>query len=273
MDMPAQPYIFERNTGGPENWGQVKKFAGSDTEAGEEFGTQVALSKDTLVVTALEAAPRNAMTFGAGAAYVFDGNAGGIENWGQVKKLTPSDAVAGQHFGHAAAIQGDTMVVSFLRPISADGGAYVFERNAGGPENWGQVKKLTTTDLEYGYSVSVGGTTVAVGALRNPSMGAVRVGYTYIYERDLGGDGNWGLLKFVSASDGTLGNIFGHAVSLSGNMLTVGAPVQNGATGGIYLFQRDAGAPQNWGEVGIVIPSDSATGQYFGAFGQVSLDG
>jgi hypothetical protein len=48
----------------------------------------------------------------SGAAYVFERNQGGLGNWGQVKKLTASDAAELDELGWAVAVSGDTLVVA-----------------------------------------------------------------------------------------------------------------------------------------------------------------
>jgi hypothetical protein len=75
----------------------------------------------------------------------------------QTKKLTASDAAADDRFGYSVATNGDTVVVGaygknwqpgvppIFVPISK-GAAYIFERNQGGTDNWGQVKILTPGD-------------------------------------------------------------------------------------------------------------------------------
>ena len=66
----------------------------------------------------------------SGSAYVFARNQGGANNWGDVKKLTASDAAAGDRFGVLVAISGDTIVVGAYRDDTAAfidaGSAYVF---------------------------------------------------------------------------------------------------------------------------------------------------
>ena len=42
---------------------------------------------------------------------MFERNPGGANNWGQVQKLTASDAAAGDRFGYSVSISGDTIVV------------------------------------------------------------------------------------------------------------------------------------------------------------------
>ncbi|MCH7811589.1 MAG: FG-GAP repeat protein, partial [Chloroflexi bacterium] len=64
----------------------------------------------------------------------------------EVKKLLASDAQAGDQFGFSVAVSGDTAVVgAFFEDAGGTdaGAAYVFQRDQGGADNWGQVKKLT----------------------------------------------------------------------------------------------------------------------------------
>ncbi len=75
---------------------EVKKLVASDAQADDAFGHSVAVSGDTAVVGAFG---EDAGGQYAGAAYVFGRDEGGADNWGEVKKLTASDAQAGDWFG------------------------------------------------------------------------------------------------------------------------------------------------------------------------------
>ena len=123
-------YVFEKPGGG---WAgaltQDAKLTASDAAAGDEFGVSVAVSGDTVVVSAY----LDDCTAGGfcGSAYVFGKPAGG---WAgaltQDAKLTASDAAAGDEFGVSVFISGDTVVVgAFLDDCTAGvscGSAYVF---------------------------------------------------------------------------------------------------------------------------------------------------
>ena len=126
---------------------RIQKKAGllaSGPDLYDQLGYSVGISGDTLVVGANR---NNSYT---GAAYIFERNAGGDGNWGQVKKLTAGDAAAGDEFGISVAISGDMVVVGADQKNSFAGATYIFERNAGGDGNWGQVKKLTAGDAAAG---------------------------------------------------------------------------------------------------------------------------
>ena len=120
-------YVFQRNEGGPDHWGEVTKLTASDARAGGFFGFNVAVSGDTAVVGALGDDDGGSS---AGAAYVFQRAEGGADNWGEVKKLTASDAQAADRFGGGVAVSGDTAVVGAngVDDGGTDAGAaYVFE--------------------------------------------------------------------------------------------------------------------------------------------------
>ncbi len=107
---------------------EVKKLLASDAQAGDEFGRSVAVRGDTAVVGAYF---EDAGGADAGAAYVFGRDQSGADNWGEVKKLTASDAQSGDRFGISVAMSGDTAVVGAAYEDAGGsdaGAAYVFQR-------------------------------------------------------------------------------------------------------------------------------------------------
>ena len=219
-------YVFQRNQGGANNWGQVARLTASDAQPDDLFGIGVAVSGDTVVVGAVFGDAGGA---DAGAAYVFRRDQGGADNWGQVAKLTASDAQPDDLFGIGVAVSGDTVVVGavFGDAGGADAGAaYVFRRDQGGADNWGQVAKLTASDAQpddrFGIRVAVSGDTVVVGALFEDAGGA-DAGAAYVFRRDQGGTGAWGQVAKLTASDAQPGDQFG-TVAVSGDTVVVGSP-------------------------------------------------
>ncbi len=130
---------------------EVRKLTASDAQTFDLFGVSVAVAGDTAIVGAYLEDTGGSDT---GAAYVFQRDQGGPGNWGEVTKLTASDAQDGDLFGWSVAVSGDTAVVGAFREdaggdfFSNFGAAYVFERNQDGPNNWGEVKKLTASDAQ-----------------------------------------------------------------------------------------------------------------------------
>src|SRR5439155_1275826 len=133
-------YVFDRNQGGANNWGQVMELAASDAAADDEFGGSVSISGDTVVVGS---PAKNSFT---GAAYVFDRNQAGVNNWGQVTKLAASDALPDALSIFSVSISRNTVVVGSPAKNSFTGAAYVFDRNQGGTNHWGQVQELAASD-------------------------------------------------------------------------------------------------------------------------------
>ena len=84
------------------------------------------------------------------------------------------------------AISGDSAIVGAHQDNTAAGAAYEFERNQGGPNNWGEVQKLTASDAtvafdNFGKSVGISGNTAIVGALFQDEAGG-DAGAAYVFE-------------------------------------------------------------------------------------------
>ena len=58
----------------------------------------------------------------------------------EYKKIFPSTPGRSAAFGYSTAADGDTIVVGADGFDSSTGVAFVFERNQGGADNWGEVK-------------------------------------------------------------------------------------------------------------------------------------
>ncbi len=272
-------YVFER-TG--TSWTLVKMIAAVDGAANDSFGSSVALSGSTAIVGAY--ADDAGANVNQGSAYIFERDAGGLNNWGQVKQIVASDGSAEDWFGSSVGISGDRIVVgAFLDDVGANanqGSAYVYERNSGGANNWGEVKHLFAADGAafdgFGQSVAVSGDTAVVGSYADDIGANANRGSAYIYERNNGGAGNWGEIKKVTASDGALGDEFGAAVAIEANLLIVGAFTDDTGTninqGSAYVFDRNTGGANNWGEVKKLTASDGAGGDNFGISVDISGD-
>ena len=182
-------------------------------------------------------------------------------------------------FQRRLVIEGDTAVVGRDFENNRDGAAYIYGRNVGGPDNWGFVKRIADADGkqsccdDFGGAVAISGDTIAVGERL-----ADRV---HIFERNLGGLDNWGRVKVFSASDGglatsTIPNFF-FQVSIEGDTLVVGAGNHTHAggsdrAGAVYVFDRNTGGPDNWGQVKEIFASDAATFDRFGSTTALSGD-
>ncbi len=150
-------------------WTQQAKLTAADGAAGDQFGYSVAISGDTVVITA-NADDNDVNGIDSGSAYVFTRSG---TTWSQQAKLTAADGASRDWFGVRVAISGDTAVIT----ADADdddvngvdsGSAYVFTRSG---TTWYQQAKLTAADGAavdlFGYSVALSGDTAVIGAARD----------------------------------------------------------------------------------------------------------
>jgi hypothetical protein len=275
----GQAYIFERNQGGANNWGEVKILKASDRANYDQFGYSVDTTSDFAVVGANRA---NSNGTDRGQAYIFGRDRGGADNWGEVKKLKASDQANSDLFGQAVAISGNFTLVG--APYADSGGtnrgqAYVFERNQGGVDNWGEVKKLKASDQAdndyFGWSVSMNYDYLLVGAPYADSGGTDR-GKAYAIYKDMGGTGNWGELKVIAAPDQEDNDNFGYSVAMTNYEYVVGAPFADSGgfnRGKIYVFSKHLGGPNNFGLRSIRTATDAVDDDQFGHVMDVSTYG
>ena len=262
-------YVFQLggNTAG-EQWDQVAKIKAADPAVGDRFGVSVSIEGDLAIVGCRAASPK---------AFVFGRNQGGKDYWGQARELTASDGEAGDGFGGVVSISGDTAVVG----AGLTRCAYVFQRDLGGSNNWGQVKKITAPDPvaadNFGNALAIDADVIIIGAIRDddacPGNPNCNSGAAYIFHRDEGGMDNWGLVKKIRASDAFGGSEFGVDVAMDGDQIIVGSWHHNDRgthSGSAYLFERDHGGLNNWGETEKLFPADGNAHDELGR--RVSID-
>ena len=261
-------FVFSRHEGGPNAWGQVTQLFPHD--AG--LVGSASIDGDTIIVGAWTTDEVR------GSAYVFTRPHSGANAWSEVTKLTASDGDQHDAFGWSVSISGDIAVVGAQNdehPILSAGSAYIFSRNKGGMNMWGEVTKLTASDADvndrFGWSVAIGGDTVIVGAPQDRSESGLAAGAAYIFSRNEGGPNAWGEVAKLTASDGGGEAFLGRSVSISGNTAMAGAAAKRVGSGAAYVFSRDAGGVNAWGEIGRLTAIDGRT---YGAFGSgVSVSG
>jgi hypothetical protein len=258
-------YIFERD--GTDSWTEVQKLIASDEAGADYFGTSVSISGDRVVVGAYGNSDNG---FSSGSAYIFERDEAGT--WTEVQKLTASDGAEDDRFGWSVSISGDRVVVGADYDNdngSQSGSAYIFERDGEG--TWTEVQKLTASDRSasnyFGWSVSISGDRVVVGARRGNNGKVSNTGCVYIFEQD--GNGTWTEMHKLTASDGGPFDYFGAGVSISGDRVVVGAYGKFNHAGSAYIFERDGEG--TWTEVRQLNASDQLPPDSFGF--SVSISG
>ena len=244
---------------GSGKWVEITRITPVDAQAGVNFGRNLAISGDILVV----GAPGN-LEYGAqaGSAYIFERNMGGPNQWGQVTKLSASDAAINDNFGWAVTVDGNMVVVGAY--THANGGrVYFFERDAGGPDQWGETAFIDPDppgfQACFGESLDLDGDLLAVGAYG----GGDYAGYVYVFQR-LPDSNQWQRLTRFRAADTSAYHYFGYSAALDGWTIVAGAPGADGLTGAAYIFTADPNQPTLWTEQARLAASDGGMGDYFG---------
>jgi len=270
---PGWAYVFEREGG---CWTQRAKLWASDGAPHDQFGENVAISGDTIMVGA-HLDDENGVD--AGAVYVFEKPTEGWHDMTETCKLLADDGQPGDIFGYVA-LSGDTAVIG--APYDDDyapeaGCAYVFEKGTGwvdGSEN--QVAKLWASDAEqfaaFGFGIAIRDQTIVIGAPTG-RMDSLHPGSAYVFEKPPGGwmDTNEET-AMLTPSDGQPCDSFGNGVALSADasVILIGAhgddDDQYGVnTGSAYVFEQP---PQDWVDMTethkITNGPDSQAGELFG---------
>ena len=164
------------------------------------FGSSVSISDDYVVVGA------RGTNSNAGSAYNFVRSG---TSWTQQHELNVTAGQSGDYFGYSVSISGEYIVVGARGYVSSKGSAYVFVRDG---TQWTHQQQLVASDWEtgdyFGYSVSISGAYVAVGARADSSYR----GSAYVFVRS---ETEWNEQQKVTASDGASSDYFGSSVSIS----------------------------------------------------------
>jgi uncharacterized repeat protein (TIGR01451 family) len=251
-------------------WTQQQRIEASDPAASDDFGYSVSLSGETAAV----GSPfDNTPGFETGSAYVFVRSG---TTWSEQEKLVPPDGLDADQFGAALSVSGDTVAIGALGDDDpgagpAAGSTYVFVRSG---MTWSQQQKLLADDADandlFGYSVSLSGDTVAIGASGDDTAAGVDSGSAYVFVRS---GTTWSQQQQLLASDGAANDALGYSAAVDGDTVVVGAISDDISgvlnAGSAYAFVRSGGT---WTEQQRLGAMDSAAGDEFGFSVSVSGD-
>nr|WP_315493195.1 FG-GAP repeat protein [uncultured Rhodoferax sp.] len=243
-------------------WSQQAYVKAPNVEANDEFGFNVAISGNTMVVGAIgedsnqttitngSTASADNLTSRAGVAYVFVRSG---SSWGQQAYLKAPNAEADDEFGTSVAISGDTIVVGANledsnqttitngSTASADnsatnaGAAYVFVRSG---SSWSQQAYLKAPNAEaddhFGTSVAISGDSIVVGAnLEDSNQTTITNGSSVSADNSATNAGaayvfvrsgsSWSQQAYLKAPNAGAEDRFGTSVAISGDTIVVGA--------------------------------------------------
>jgi len=279
---------------------ELRKFAPSDGEVDDHYGSDVVIDGDLMVIGSREDEPGTGSNLGS--IYVYRRTAG---DWAFEQKLEANvddqvdfamlgisvdvDASAGVIVGGASSedhfLDGGTV-------IRRAGAAYVFRHNG---VEWVQEQRLTASDAfkfdAFGRDVTVEGDRIVVGAheegtacddsqddfiLQNCNSGAA-----YVFEFD---GSRWNETAKLVASDTAARDLFGESVELQGDVIAVGswnagnlaepgclpACADTRGHGAVYVFRYDG---VNWNEEAILFGDDPTDGSWDNFGSDVEMSG
>ena len=250
-------YVFEKDesTG---YWNETAILKPSDGAGGDAFGYSVSASGNTVIVGAYYDDENGSFS---GSVYVFE-KVGVPGIWNETAKLTASDAAERDFFGYSVSISGNIAIVgAYGDDENGDrsGSAYVFEKDES-TGDWIETAKLTAsdgTDVDnFGFAVCVSNNISIVSAPYDDDKGS-NSGSVYVFEKDES-TGNWNEIEKIRASDASDSDNFGDSVSVSGDVLIVGAQHESA-----YVFKKDK-ATGNWNEIDRITASDGSDSDDFG---------
>jgi hypothetical protein len=246
----------------------------SNSGSNDNFGYAVSLSGDTLAVgapyessnaTGVNGDQADNSAVRSGAVYIFTRSGA---TWSQQAYLKASNAEANDQFGYSVSLSGDTLVVGAALESSnatgvngneannsayGAGAVYVFTRSE---TTWSQQAylKASNTDFwggdgadQFGYSVSISGDTLVVGAIGEDSNAtgingngandsALVAGAAYVFTRS---GTTWSQQAYLKASNTEADDRFGVAVLASGDALVIGAIGEDSNAIGVNGNQAD----------------------------------
>ncbi|MCR9145101.1 MAG: FG-GAP repeat protein [bacterium] len=303
-------YVFRFSNGA---WAQEAYIKASNTNTSDAFGRTLSLSGELLAVgttnedsaaTGIGGDQNDNSAGDAGAVYVFRREGA---TWAQEAYIKASNTEASDAFGTAVALSGDVLAVgassedSNAAGVNGDqannvaggsGAVYIFRRNAA--IGWVQEAYLKASNTgnndAFGSKVSIFGDTLAVSAIGEGSNATgvggnqldnsvASAGAVYIF-RNAGF--NWFQEAYIKASNPDGGDNFGDSLSISDDVLAVGASQEasNGtgvggnqadnsafAAGAVYVFSRLGG---QWAQQIYLKASNSESPDLFGHSVQIS---
>ena len=237
------------------------RFPGTVTK--DEMGIAVTLSANGRTL-AVGAPGDDHQVTDSGAVYLFNRGPSGWVTQAMVKAPTPA---TDDRFGVALALSSDgqRLVVGVHGPAGTSSEVRVFDLAQG---QWRQSATLQSSGVAWGFgerlSLSADGQRLAVSAMYEPlhtspeaagGRAAVlsEAGAVYLFDLRAG---HWTQTQRLNVVQGGDGDLFGSAVSLSGDgrWLASGARLEDGGTNGIDARARSAPAP-NSGAVYVYAPT------------------
>lgn len=224
-------------------WEEEAKLTAKDTEAGDHFGSSVALNEELLVIGA---SGDNGAGTSAGSVSIFrldDNNTPTNftdDNWIEESKLRIDTATLNIVFGTSVSVNNDRVLVGAFFDGSQEirtGAAYVFHLDDNDTPSieddiWINEERLTASDGmdddNFGVSVTINGDYAVIGASLTDGNGD-KSGTAYLYQRfnnntpSNPNDDFWEEVSKLTSIDAETNDHFGLSVSMDDHKIIVSA--------------------------------------------------
>ena len=224
--------VFRRVAG---DWQFDERIEATFGEHGDAFGSAVAVAGDWIAV----GEPEDNGTAGidTGSVTVFRDTG---PFWSEFAFLESPNASAGDMFGTAVAMTGDTLLVGapFSSPAGFEsGGVYPFRRD--GTDWLGDpviVSPIAAANRFFGSAIDIDGTEVAIGEPFTPVAGSFAAGAAHYF---IDNGSAFGAIATVTDATPSSGALLGSSVAIEGGELVSGAALDNAngfASGAAHRF-------------------------------------
>lgn len=281
-------YIYSKNQGGTNNWGLLTRLVlpgvSDNTKVEAQFGYSVFINGQYLAIGALsdkaEVGQPDQYPM-SGSVYLYERNTANTASWNLVKKIIPPTPAIADHFGASVTMSGDYLLIgspdddydiSEKNYLANSGSTFLYSKNTGGLNNWGKIKKITSdiraANARFGLIVSMSEDYALITSLEYNNITRTGNGSATIYKKDIGGTGNWGLVKKLLTPSSNTQDSFGLSGSINGDYAVVGTLSPAGAA---YVYGKNEGGSDIWGQQQLLAPAVAGYDEQFGSV--VAIDG
>lgn len=227
-------YVYRYN--GSE-WIEEDLLEGSDLSLQALFGSDIVIEGDRMLISAFNA--DDSTSNQAGKLYIFDYDGAG---WNESAVLQSNSSNNIANLGVSVDLEGEWAVGGAPLDNELRGGAgaaFVYRFDG---STWNFHSKLTASDgvgfYLFGSSVALSGNRLLVTADNWAAPGEGSTGKAYLFEYNEVNDAWEEIDSFVPAGVST-GSSFGHAATMQGDVMLIGAPEHSGAMekmGAAYIY-------------------------------------
>lgn len=236
-ETPGAAYVFTRDGNGV--WTPQAKLTPNGGGPGG-FGSAVAIDGDVIVVGAPFSSP--GLLPETGSVYAYRASGAGWIPEARIEAILPEPLA---WFGSAVALSAGRLLVgspgSDSSNLEDSGAVNILQRSPEGA--WGIVARLVSPTPQtfgaFGTNIVQRGDTAIVGAPRDDD----ERGAAYVYQRT---EVSFEPLKTLRGPEGLLGDEFGTALAIDGEVIAVGAAGdanQGANTGAAYVFNSEGTQP------------------------------